>query len=257
MRNYMQMAEAAKRPHALLKYRLDNEEFADMTGADREKFWERMEAAHLFVFQQNDWPLPKDVQVTDNPSLAVPFVTCFFENTDKSGIPCPLLLGEGNTKILGVLLYELEPSRFDVYLFISSETAKPRIFYFPHEGERGNVMSWINQIWLERLSCSALGVEKPLEKVKLGTGTGQKRFRSIRYLIRVMPKTQQGHAPPLFSRHIDWTHRWTVRGHWRQHEGLGKNRAGDYCVEGHTWVTEHVRGPEDAPLIDSKVRLVS
>jgi hypothetical protein len=54
---------------------------------------------------------------------------------------------------------------------------------------------------------------------------------------------------------IEWSHRWSVRGHWRTVPGLGKNREGQYSVTGHTWVSEHEKGPEDAPLI-TKTRLV-
>jgi len=46
-----------------------------------------------------------------------------------------------------------------------------------------------------------------------------------------------------------------VRGHWRKHEGIGKDREGIYGVEGFTWVSEHVRGPGNLPLV-KKVRIL-
>jgi hypothetical protein len=66
------------------------------------------------------------------------------------------------------------------------------------------------------------------------------------------------------SRNIDWSHKWTCSGHWRyfynqEHtvdfEKIGKNRDGDYCERGRTWVSDHVKGPEDAPLI-KKTRVI-
>lgn len=43
---------------------------------------------------------------------------------------------------------------------------------------------------------------------------------------------------------LSFDHSFSVRGHWRRvAEGtIGKNRNGEYTVEGFTWVKEHVRG---------------
>lgn len=53
------------------------------------------------------------------------------------------------------------------------------------------------------------------------------------------------------SRPVDWSHRWIVGGHWRN-QYISE-------AEGHrlTWVHEHVKGPEDKPLVaDRYVALV-
>lgn len=105
---------------------------------------------------------------------------------------------------------------------------------------------------LGRLNKEKVGSESVREKIKLGTGQG-KKIHTIRKIIHVSPKASV--VAHTGTRTIDWTHRFMVRGHWRQHNGLGKDREGNYCVSGHTWVSEHIRGPEDAPLI-SKVRVV-
>jgi hypothetical protein len=41
---------------------------------------------------------------------------------------------------------------------------------------------------------------------------------------------------------IDWKHSWSVIGHWRKIRRLGKNRQGDYCVIGRTWVNPSIKG---------------
>lgn len=46
-----------------------------------------------------------------------------------------------------------------------------------------------------------------------------------------------------------------LRGHWRAHDGLGKDRDGNYCVGGFTWVKNHIRGDENLPLI-KKTRII-
>lgn len=48
---------------------------------------------------------------------------------------------------------------------------------------------------------------------------------------------------------VNWKHCWEVMGHWRRHDGVGKNRQGDYVIPGRTWVNPHVRGDLDMPLI--------
>lgn len=53
------------------------------------------------------------------------------------------------------------------------------------------------------------------------------------------------HRPPsdTVGRAPDWSHRWTVRGHWRhlKHQRFKSPRA--------VWIPEYVKGPEDAPLV--------
>jgi len=41
---------------------------------------------------------------------------------------------------------------------------------------------------------------------------------------------------------INWSHQWEVMGHWRRVKRLGKDRAGDYCVNGFTWVDNFIKG---------------
>lgn len=38
---------------------------------------------------------------------------------------------------------------------------------------------------------------------------------------------------------IEWTHSFSVCGHWRKVKSVGKNRAGEYCINGATWVLPH------------------
>lgn len=57
-------------------------------------------------------------------------------------------------------------------------------------------------------------------------------------LRRRLTQTSNGEGNP-----VDWSHRWVVRGHWRNqwHPRLQQHRA--------TWISEHVKGPEDKPLV--------
>lgn len=56
------------------------------------------------------------------------------------------------------------------------------------------------------------------------------------------------------SHDVDWKHRWTVRGHWRNIRGVGKDQEGTPVI-GKTWVKDCIKGPEDKPLVN-KTRVV-
>ena len=45
---------------------------------------------------------------------------------------------------------------------------------------------------------------------------------------------------------IEWTHRWLVRGHWRNQPYKGENGETEYR---YIWIHPHIKGPEDAPLL--------
>lgn len=42
---------------------------------------------------------------------------------------------------------------------------------------------------------------------------------------------------------VEWSHRWMVRGHWRNHwhPRLGLHRP--------MWINDHIKGPDDKPLV--------
>jgi len=44
---------------------------------------------------------------------------------------------------------------------------------------------------------------------------------------------------------IEYLHKFSVRGHWRKITSLGKNRSGDYVIDGKTWVSAHIKGEGD------------
>jgi hypothetical protein len=45
-------------------------------------------------------------------------------------------------------------------------------------------------------------------------------------------------------REIEWTHCFKVCGHWRKIAGVGKDRQGEYCVNGFTWVKPYEKNKE-------------
>jgi hypothetical protein len=262
MRVFKLMAEAARRPGMFIKVTTDKHKPLQVSDEEKRIFWERMAAARIFVFNQGEWDMPEVVHAEESPDLDLPFQTCFFENLkDLDGRPFMIKVdNNGQDAVIGgILLHEIAPTQYDCYyLYYSARGilhSVPRVVLNSNDLERGNPVAWVSQLFLDKLRHSDLGVEEVREKVKLGSGTGEKVFHPIRKIIRVAPKGQRASVLPAFSREIDWSHRWAVRGHWRRIGGLGKNRAGEYCVQGFTWVSDFVKGPEGAPLVE-KVRVV-
>jgi hypothetical protein len=106
--------------------------------------------------------------------------------------------------------------------------------------------------WMHLINEGVMGVETTSAKVYMPRVEKRNKVRphEIRRIVRIVPKKDKGRAPPLTAGGVvDWSHRWEVRGHWRRVKGVGKDRAGDYSVVGHTWVRDFVKGPADQPLV--------
>jgi len=116
----------------------------------------------------------------------------------------------------------------------------------------GDTFKYINALLvhnLKKLSRERVGLEARNKSIKIGTGKNKTFFRP-KNITYVSPKKYIGNFDVLpNNRNITWSHRWPSRGHWRNINGIGKDRSGDYCVTGHTWVMESIKGPENAPLI--------
>jgi len=105
----------------------------------------------------------------------------------------------------------------------------------------------------DSLAESEIGTESVNERVKLSTG-GSKTIRKIKRVIHICGKRDK--TKLYGTREVDWSHAWSVRGHWRKIPTIGKNRLGEYVVKGFTWVADHQKGPESKDLV-SKVRVLS
>jgi len=152
-----------------------------------------------------------------------------------------------------LLAYEIEPMKFLTFAY--TEYVHP----ITHTNGRmvmlTTAFNYILKELTNRITTEDLGYCDTNKKVKIGTGKS-KRFHKFKQIIYVKPKkTKLSSELGPEAKGVCWAHRWSVRGHWRKHLGLGKDRQGVYCVQDHTWVTEHVKGPEEALLI-TKVRLV-
>lgn len=189
--------------------------------------------------------------------LDLPFTDCFFEILGR-----PLLEFEENKSrgyLNGVYIHEIGPRDYLIMCLMSVRSGGPYTIYALPSNERATPLAdhirGIVAALLDRLTLEDAGVSNPRHAIKVRTSEGKIQHR-INRVVHVAPRSAHHVAQSNSSKEIDWSHRFEVRGHWRRTAALGKDREGIYCVEGYTWVREHVRGPEHVPLI-KKTRVVS
>lgn len=240
---------------------------------DTKVFWDSVDKCHPFVFspknkepEEIDMLEIKKLHEDENyqpPRVDSPFRVWSAEIAGDKYITVPKVRdSEDKFFICSFMAVELNPS--NLIYFVLAEWSDVLI------DEQGNevrkdfkqvyvtgAMDDIANALLQRLYREKTGIEKTRRKVKIGEGKS-KRHVTFNQVIHIMPKKDV--SPEITSedgKSIDWSHRWTVRGCWvNLGDGrIGKDREGNYCVDGKTWRVEHIKGPEDAPLIQ-KTRIV-
>lgn len=209
-----------------------------------------------------------DPSVSDLP-ISPPFKLQWVELSYRSGGSwAPSINYEGSIlTILGMMINETSPDVYDVYTF---ENAKNSAGTFNTFSLTRNVLGtkpgdtnlqMVFASWMKAINNGALGIEEGEDVVMLpkenAKKPGKNKPHQIRRIVRIVPKNLKSKTDPIMTKgKIDFSHRWEVRGHWRKVNGIGKDRDGNYGINGLTWVNNFTKGPEDLPLV-TKVRWVN
>lgn len=231
-------------------------------GAAPESFWGEVERCNPFVFH--------DIKFGDehgNPFIHN--VRDLNQSIDEIDAPFPVFSIERMPEdiLFAVAINSSRgPMVLNVRCLMVVETAPKSYKFFGltnvsnTERSRNEVVSFAQiqaspmvKKYLDALGAHRSGAETARTSVRVGNGASKRQHR-IRRIIHVASKKVIQSDSPVF-RDVDWSHRFSVRGHWRTHNGLGKDRDGNYSVHGYTWVVHHTKGPEHLPLIN-KTRLV-
>lgn len=252
MKYFLEMIEHVKRDG--LKW-FDGSEQNDWKTIDKSVFFKQVEKCQPLVFLTSgetvDLDLINENGIIKHVKFDAPFPVFSIEMLGTE-LTVPKPSDEVNITTHCILAYEFEPQKFHYFAYVTfkhSNCQETKMVIST------NIYDAIVEKMISRLNTQRAGVEYIRQKVKIGTGK-EKKFHTIRKIIHIRPKSEVIDPSDPQHRNIDWSHRWLVRGHWRKISGLGKDREGQYCIKDFTWVKEHEKGPEDAPLI-SKVRIVT
>lgn len=233
----------------------------------RDTFFEYAKESKIFIFKEvshNEVFVTAEEQLHKLPD-SIPFPCIFIEQIEREGsIGTAFQRGPSGPEypinLKGLLVKEIAPYDYDFFFLMEvnkNEYAVIRAKSRDKEdkdfsGMAANTLDFA----LKGLRRDDVGIASVNEKVKIKTEASGSEFFKIKKIIYVVPKKEREIFVPREAKEIDWSHRWLVRGHWRRTDSIGKDRDGNYCVRGFTWVTEHEKGPEEAPLVADKVRVV-
>jgi hypothetical protein len=97
--------------------------------------------------------------------------------------------------------------------------------------------------------CSQTITTKDREAVPPKVARRWKKMKFPPRVVVVKLRRASSHVQREGEGHVEWQHRWIVRGHWRK-QACGVGRAERRPV----WISAHVKGPDDKPLhISEKV----
>ena len=223
---------------------------------DTPTFWSYVEQCQPFVFSLVG-------EVTESPELKdeagnairrefdAPFPVFSIEILDGNiMVPDRRENWDFPTTVHCILVAEHAPRQYVYYLYMSTELRGKQLKCVV----KADFMDALVEKFIDRINAQKCGTEHVRERIKVGVGKS-KHTHTIRRIVHVRPKSQRTEANEASGRQIEWTHRWWRRGHWREISGLGKDRSGNYCVAGKTWVMEHTAGAPDGVVV-AKTRVV-
>lgn len=216
---------------------------------------------HPFMFELSNGGTPKteDQIVPNEEPIDLPYPSICIESI-RGHTTVPNDEDEHGIKmyINAIFVREMAPREYEFLAHTSfrlndGKKTMVHMLVSVHKGSPGNVFAIYNGLvksFLDRLSREKVGTGNKEPKLRVGSGKFKKHLKP-RPITFVVPKTKVSEKIEVAGmvRPVDWSHRWEVRGHWREVKGLGKDREGNYTVPGFTWVMNHTKGPEDKPVI--------
>jgi len=247
MKQFKRLMEIAGREGV---YNIPNQTLAKLNSNQKEI----LDTNEVFIFK----PVTSNIahiDVNEDDIVDAPFPVFSYEIAGDA----PITREEPNqskTRMWCIICIEVEPKKYDYFCLVETIYGYNVLFIKEGSGETQTSINSLTHTIFKRLAKETTGIEPVSIKFKLGTGKG-KYFYKLKKIIHVAPTKEQSKTNSFGTREIDWKHRWTVRGTWREIKGMGKNREGvKKVVKGYTWVIPHIKGPKEAPII-KKQRIVT
>lgn len=253
MKHYLDLLETVKKNG--IYFAGDNGQLRPLAkSALDNNFWSVIEQNEILVFHQTKEQIAElsNLENMIDPSnmypdnIDAPFNVFSFESTN--GCVAKLQGSEINC----VIVWELEPKKYCYYALFQIGNIK-RVM-------TTNTLGILTNYMLNCIQNEKDGSEQTNRKIKIGSGI-TKKFIKIRKVIHIGLMKKLKNYAEAENIKIDFSHRFSIRGHWRElNENnsktlIGKDRTGNYCVQGWTWVRDSIKGDEDKPLL-RKVRTI-
>jgi hypothetical protein len=198
--------------------------------------------------------LRTNVSYEKNFSFPLPFETTWIERQNKSALISLRTKETPNiltfvTALLIECKKDSSPSCYALRVDIDSNTGTSIEEFVEITGNYYIIFNFIEALMFD-IRAKAILLDTPF----INFFPTKKHSRLSRILkpnpiIRVVLNRELKNYPKhILSQHIDWSHRWEVRGHWRKVSGIGKDSTGEYCVNGFTWVKDQERGKQGVPV---------
>lgn len=219
-------------------------------------FMNILKECHPFVF------FPKDTQGKEYPDpyhgeLDVPFPIMSIEVLGQAiSVPPPNTPIDQMVWVSCIIIHEVKPREYEFYAYfqrnneVNGEVKRQFGLIGPlrqNDDHYDIFKSFVGE-YLERLHKEKVGVSGRSQSIKYKEH-GVKKFMRPKNITYVSPVKYISETENEVHRNIVWSHRWEVRGHWRKTSSIGKDREGNYCIEGYTWVVPSIKGPQNSPLI--------
>lgn len=244
-----------------------------VSAAEKKRLFDKLITAPIFIIENNEASGESYSANTGFSEFALPFSYCYFEGIGN------YLMGIYKSNIeLGVRAMLVEEKFPNVYLCsylienlktgevgfatsvvgddIASRIKKESIelgvremgtteedFLNNQKKLSALISDQLSKI-LKRVHSSDYGKETTHRSLNLKSINGNYNYKPST-IIRIKSKSEAANSvSPVMRGRIEWLKCWWTRGHWRKNDGIGKNRNGDYCVQGMTWVKEHIKGDD-------------
>ena len=227
--------------------------FKDITKEIQPIFNDIIAKAESFVFVGRP---ETDLDKTADRVEAAPFECFCIERSNGDSTRINGLYRRGPQVALAMLVMETSPDDFVFFELVGFEenegfvnlkdlcrTLSVRYFTsskHPLYNQEYQMQKHLINEYITFLHHNTEGIEKVKETFKIGPKKDRKK-RTLRRIIHISPKKEQAEKSNR-NTIIDWSHSFLVRGHWRKLNGIGKNRNGDYCIHGRTFVIPHEKG---------------
>jgi hypothetical protein len=186
-----------------------------------------------------------------NQKIDLPFECCYFQSD------APFIIYEEDSiqNICGFLVKEDGPENTNVFGvgIITKDCASTIRVSLEKQNinKECEIHKFIILLLRNMAGSKNIGIEKVNIHIKRKEN-GIKKIHKIKTIIHVGKKNKLTEYEKKEHKKLDYSHRFEVMGHWRKVDVIGKNRNGEYNVNGYTWVVNHVRGDESKPLVIKK-----